>query len=226
MDRCAARTQTDDDAQPGERSDADPACPPSGKGRLAQTANLDADQPSVSLDDACAALTPAQRRWLMEHGQRAIDAAIRRADCGANISPAIMRTGETFVPPAAGAGASVRVRVVSAAEMGRLHERALGDPSPTDVLTFDMRDAPGGVLDADIVVCADIARDEAAARDSAVERELLLYILHGALHCLGFDDHAPGDADRMRAAQEAILEAVGADARLEASRRPREAAGA
>lgn len=112
-----------------------------------------------------------------------------------------------------GARGEVRVRVVRDEEMARIHLERMGVEGATDVLTFDMSEANGAV-DADVLVCADVARREAAARGpgdamSAV-RELALYIVHGALHCLGFDDHFEADAARMHAMEDAILEAAGA----------------
>ena len=39
--------------------------------------------------------------------------------------------------------------------------------------------------------------------------QLLLYILHGLLHCAGFDDHDPAEHDRMHTEEDRILTAIG-----------------
>ena len=110
----------------------------------------------------------------------------------------------------------VRVRIVGDSDMAAAHERYSGIPGTTDVLTFDLRDAnqagaagSGGPLDTDIWICADEAQREASARGLTVERELLLYIVHGILHCLGYDDHDEGSHRAMHAEEDRILAAIG-----------------
>ena len=65
-----------------------------------------------------------------------------------------------------------------------------------------------------MVASAETARREAAARGLAPEDELLLYVVHGVLHLLGFDDHAPADRRRMRAAERKALRAAGVSRNL------------
>ena len=110
-----------------------------------------------------------------------------------------------------GAGGEVRVRVVGDGEMAAAHEEFAGVPGTTDVLTFDLTDpdAPRTQLDADILVCADEASRQAAARGHEAERELLLYIVHGVLHCVGFDDHDESAAAAMHAREDQVLAAIG-----------------
>jgi probable rRNA maturation factor len=111
-----------------------------------------------------------------------------------------------------GASGEVRVAVVGDAAMAAAHERHAGVPGTTDVLTFDMSEGRGGVLDVDVLVCVDEASRQAAARGHATERELLLYIIHGVLHCLGHDDHDESAAARMHAEEDRVLEALGVGA--------------
>lgn len=106
-------------------------------------------------------------------------------------------------------GGEVRARIVGDDDMAALHARHSGIEGTTDVLTFDLRELPGAPLDTDIVACLDVARRESAQRGHSPERELLLYILHGALHCLGFDDHTDEGFDAMHAAEDELLAAAG-----------------
>jgi probable rRNA maturation factor len=106
----------------------------------------------------------------------------------------------------------VRVRIIDDAEMSAAHLKYSNIPGTTDVLTFDLTDgasADGEPLDVDILVCIDEASRQAGARHHTVERELLLYILHGVLHCLGHDDHDDTAYARMHALEDEILEAIG-----------------
>lgn len=105
----------------------------------------------------------------------------------------------------------VRVRLVEDREMSAAHERYAGVAGTTDVLTFDLREpgAPANLFDVDILACVDEARRQGDLRRHGAERELLLYIVHGLLHCLGHDDHDPAAYARMHALEDRVLEAIG-----------------
>ncbi len=92
---------------------------------------------------------------------------------------------------------SLAVRFVSDREMRRLNATYRHRDAPTDVLSF-----PGdpGVLDADrgspagepphlgdIAVSVPAARRQARELGHGTERELRILLLHGLLHCLGYD---------------------------------------
>ncbi|TVQ52060.1 MAG: rRNA maturation RNase YbeY [Phycisphaerales bacterium] len=100
------------------------------------------------------------------------------------------------------------VRIVGDEEMTLLHDRHSGIDATTDVLTFD-QSAADGPIEADLAVCEDEARRCAATLGHTVERELLLYILHGLLHCCGFDDHDDEAYARMHAEEDRLLESIG-----------------
>lgn len=108
---------------------------------------------------------------------------------------------------------SVRVRIVDDAEMTRAHKRFSGIGSTTDVLTFDLAadttDHDAKALDTDLIICADEARRQAAARAHPLAHELLLYIVHGTLHCLGHDDHSEEEYQRMHRREDELLNAAG-----------------
>ncbi len=102
----------------------------------------------------------------------------------------------------------VRVRLMRDAQIAAAHERYKGVAGPTDVLTFDLSDADG-VLDVDLMVCVDEAWRRAGEFGHEVRAEVLLYIVHGVLHCMGHDDQDPEDAKRMHAAEDALLRDIG-----------------
>lgn len=97
--------------------------------------------------------------------------------------------------------------------MAASHEKHLGVPGTTDVITFDLSDPSdaGGspFLDVDLLVCVDEAKRQALIGKVPVEHELMLYIVHGMLHCLGHDDHDEERARIMHAQEDEILTAVG-----------------
>jgi probable rRNA maturation factor len=80
-------------------------------------------------------------------------------------------------------------------EMTRLHEQYLGEPGPTDVLSFPMGE--DGLM-GDVVVCPAYA----AENRSAGEGELRLLVVHGILHLLGYDHEEEDERRVMWAKQE------------------------
>ena len=103
--------------------------------------------------------------------------------------------------------AEVDVAVVSADEIAMLNRRYLRHAGPTDVLSFDLSDETTTGLRAQIVVCGRVAREQSTAHGTGVHYELLLYVAHGLLHLLGYDDQSVRAAARMRARQEQLLRA-------------------
>jgi probable rRNA maturation factor len=134
------------------------------------------------------------------------DALLSRAAAASLLAEARAAVGQL------GRSGEIRVRLVSDAEMAAAHLKFSNIPGTTDVLTFDLSEgatARGEPLDVDIIACVDEAKRQAAERSHTVERELLLYILHGALHCLGHDDHDDDAFQRMHAEEDRILNAIG-----------------
>lgn len=110
------------------------------------------------------------------------------------------------------AAGEVRAKVVGDDEMASAHETHTGVSGTTDVLTFDLSEA--GILDVDLMICADEAARQATDRGHAMRDELLLYTVHGILHCLGYDDHDEDAYQKMHALEDEILEAIGVGARF------------
>jgi probable rRNA maturation factor len=105
------------------------------------------------------------------------------------------------------AGLKVDIMLIDDSALCELHERFLDDPSPTDVMAFDYTEGDGDAPDpqAEIYVSVERARAVASARGVDTRAELLLYLVHGALHLCGFDDHEEGEREAMRAAEHAVL---------------------
>ena len=119
----------------------------------------------------------------------------------------------------AGPVARVTVEIVDDHRMAALHERFSNVPGTTDVLTFPSS-GPDEPVEVDIAICIDEAARQSRARGHELRRELLLYALHGVLHCTGFDDRTPDDHARMHAEEDRILQAIGLDAVYAREERP------
>lgn len=112
------------------------------------------------------------------------------------------------------------VALVGDRRMANLHEQFLGIGGPTDVLTFSMEvDEVGHVLAGEVVICVPEARREAKRRNIPLERELLLYALHGMLHLCGYDDRTAADFRMMHHTEDEILKRLGVGAVYERARK-------
>jgi probable rRNA maturation factor len=115
--------------------------------------------------------------------------------------------------------ASISLAVVDDRRMAELHERYLGEPTPTDVLSFLIDDSDG-CLEGEIVLSAETAQVAAPRFGWAPEDELLLYAVHGALHLAGCDDATPAERARMRRLERACLARLGLEGRYRPVVRP------
>jgi probable rRNA maturation factor len=113
-------------------------------------------------------------------------------------------------------------------EMNRVH---MGVEGPTDVLAFpidlvdnsratgptahsstpivarvDVSELP--LLVGDVVVCPIVASEQAPSHAGTLDDELALLVTHGILHVLGYDHDTQVNADKMRARELALLEAL------------------
>ncbi len=101
----------------------------------------------------------------------------------------------------------VSIAVVEGATMRRLNRQFLRHDFDTDVLTFCWTDEHAGDCDAEcrhpregeIVVSADFARRMAPRYGWRPADELLLYVVHGALHLAGYNDATRQQRAVMRA---------------------------
>ncbi len=101
-------------------------------------------------------------------------------------------------------GGSVSLAVVDDPTIHELNRRFLRHDYPTDVLSFLLERSPG-FLEGEVIVSADTAQARAAEFGWTPADELLLYLVHGTLHLLGYDDHTPADRKRMRAKERECL---------------------
>ena len=93
----------------------------------------------------------------------------------------------------------IEASIVTDKVIGEVHADFLGDPTPTDVITFHH---------GEILVSADTAAREGPAHGLSLNEEVLLYLIHGLMHLGGWDDHDPEEAAQMKVLQEGVLEAV------------------
>lgn len=106
--------------------------------------------------------------------------------------------------------AEISVAIVDDPTIHQLNRQFLEHDYPTDVLTFPLETPEeNGLLAGEIIVSWDTAKKNAQELGLSAEGELLLYVVHGTLHLLGFDDHEEEDAAAMRDAERECLKALG-----------------
>ncbi len=104
----------------------------------------------------------------------------------------------------------IEVTVTDNPAIHRLNVQFLGHDWPTDVLAFEMeRDPAAALLEGSVVVSDETALERAADYNWPAENELLLYVVHGVLHLVGYDDHDPDDEKLMRAKEREYLALAG-----------------
>jgi probable rRNA maturation factor len=121
--------------------------------------------------------------------------------------------------------AELSVLLVDAPTIADLHQRWLGEQGPTDVLAFPMdelrppppgsdradRPAPsdgaGSALLGDVVLCPEVATEQAREAQRPVTEELEMLCTHGILHLLGFDHADAGERATMFGLQDRLLDA-------------------
>lgn len=86
----------------------------------------------------------------------------------------------------------ISLTLTTAAKIRCINKRFLKKDSTTDVLAFSFVEGKfskvNPILLGDIVVSADAAIENAKIYKTTPQSELYLYIIHGLLHLLGYDD--------------------------------------
>lgn len=99
------------------------------------------------------------------------------------------------------------VAVVNTAQIVALNRRHFGRRTTTDVISFDLTHETDTGVVAQIVVCADVAVQQGPSHGYRPQHELMLYVVHGLLHVMGYDDVTPPGRAEMTARQEKLLTA-------------------
>lgn len=102
----------------------------------------------------------------------------------------------------------VGVRVTDDSNIHAINREFLQHDYPTDVISFPYDLSPPKV-DGELVVSIDTATAEAPNANWSVREELLLYVIHGTLHLVGFDDTDEAVRSQMRLAEKSALRLIG-----------------
>ncbi len=106
------------------------------------------------------------------------------------------------------ASASISLAVVDDPTIHELNRRYLSHDYPTDVLSFVFEQSASH-LEGEVIVSAETAHRLSSRCDWPAAHELLLYVVHGALHLVGHCDQSPEGAREMWQAQLGYLSQMG-----------------
>ena len=105
---------------------------------------------------------------------------------------------EKLVEELAPAADSVGVRFAGDRTVRRLNRDFRDKDKATDVLSFPGEESPEGRHLGDIVISIPTAERQAEERGATLEEEAKLLLLHGVLHCLGYDHETDrGEMERL-----------------------------
>jgi probable rRNA maturation factor len=107
---------------------------------------------------------------------------------------------------------SISLAIVDDATIHELNRRHLGHDYVTDVLSFVLESGEG-CLEGEVIASLETAARRAPEFGWTAAEELLLYIVHGALHLVGHDDQEPDARRAMRAAERKYLSRSGIELR-------------
>ncbi len=120
---------------------------------------------------------------------------------------AIRRAVESILVGEEIEAATIQVAIVDDPTIHDLNRRFLNHDEPTDVVSFPLAELPE--VDGCLAVSAETAVRSAASYGWSAGEELLLYVVHGTLHLVGYDDLTPELCAKMRAKERHYLALAG-----------------
>jgi probable rRNA maturation factor len=106
--------------------------------------------------------------------------------------------------------ATISIAIVDDTQIRKVNKQFLGSVTPTDCLSFNLSDnKKSSAKSFELVVNGEMAVRQAKLRGHSSEAELALYITHGLLHNLGFDDSTKKQAEKMHNIEDQILQQLG-----------------
>ena len=104
----------------------------------------------------------------------------------------------------------ISIAIVDDATFRKLNKKFLNSNSTSDCLSFDLSDNTSESQKLlELVVNGEMAVKQAKLRGHSSKAELALYITHGLLHHLGFNDSTANNAKKMHNAEDEILQQLG-----------------
>jgi probable rRNA maturation factor len=102
----------------------------------------------------------------------------------------------------------IAIHLITDRAMRKLHEDFFNDPTPTDCISFpyDKDGSSGYFFLGEVFICPKTAFQYIAKKGSGdLYSEITLYLIHGILHLLGYDDINSNDLKVMRSKERELM---------------------
>lgn len=104
----------------------------------------------------------------------------------------------------------VNIVIVNNKRISELNKKYLGKEEPTDVLAFSMKEGKNDFVIkdeilGDVAVSAEMAYKRSKTLNIGLHKELILYIIHGILHLLGYEDYSGSSRKEMKMKEKELL---------------------
>lgn len=107
----------------------------------------------------------------------------------------------------------VSITFVDKDEIHKLNKEFRNVDRPTDVLSFPMDEdffiEGVDTMLGDIVICMDVAKDQAKDFGHSLDREIMYLTAHSMLHLLGYDHLEESEKFHMRAREKEVMKSLG-----------------
>jgi probable rRNA maturation factor len=117
----------------------------------------------------------------------------------------LVNAAEVIVRDSRFESASISIAIVDDPAMHELNRKYLDHDYPTDVLSFVL-DKDDAHLDGEVIASIDTAAAAAAELGVSPDDELLLYVIHGTLHLVGYRDKSAEELAEMRSAEQKYMQ--------------------
>ena len=107
-----------------------------------------------------------------------------------------------------GKDARLSIALVDNSKIKELNKQYFNSNEVTDVISFPLSNNKN-ILSGEIIVSVETAVEIAGKRNIGIEGEIVLYIVHGLLHLLGYADGNEEDARAMHEEESKILKTLG-----------------
>jgi len=117
----------------------------------------------------------------------------------------------------------VAIHFVSQKAIQKLHKDFFDDPTTTDCISFPFDTAQdlstsspsrAPIFLGEIFICPKTALDFVALKKGSPYEEVTLYLVHGLMHLLGYDDITPKERLKMRALEKKAMHYLSVTGRL------------
>ena len=135
---------------------------------------------------------------LDEQDELAVDIEKVRAVCEQILSDGGIRSGK------------INVVLVESNTIQQYNRDFLQHDYPTDTISFLTEDQRSkGYLEGEVLACTEVAQERSGEFGWTAEEELFLYVVHGMLHLIGFDDATPEQRNVMQEKERSYLATLG-----------------